>query len=202
MLPCHGTLKKGQDRSPGDTPARSPYAGVTRRRIGSANGKRNSRPTVDAGRSTLDGTGPGQRQSSPPIRPGAARCRVHDHTRATGKLVDGLFVVRSRRDRSSVQAHQWPCMADGGLLSGVNDQDSPAGNGRDGADILVGPPVLRALLQSHHRAASCKSSATRRADDCTGRQRFGAPQAWEYGTSGRFRQRSGDRHVTSSTSLR
>ena len=105
-------------------------------------------------------------------------------------------------DRSSVQAHQWPCMAGGRLLSGVNDQDSPAGNGRDGADILVGPPVRRALLRPHHRAASWKSSATRRADDCTGRQRFGAPQAWEYGTSGRFRQRPGDRHVTSSTSLR
>lgn len=162
------TLNKGQVRNPGDTRARSPCSRFTRRRINSGNGKRNFRPTVDTGRTALDGTGPGQRKSSPLVRSGAARRYAHDRTKFTGKLVDGPSVVRPPFARSGVQARQRLCMADGGLLSRVNNQNSLAGNGRDGADILVGSPTLRALLRLHHRVPSRKTSATRRADDCTG----------------------------------
>ena len=68
---------RGAQRKPGPTPrrrerARPPCAGFARRQIGSGSGKRNSRPAAGTVRSTLDGTGYGQRKSSLPVCSDAA----------------------------------------------------------------------------------------------------------------------------------
>ena len=93
----------------------------------------------------------------------------------------------------------WKAVA---CLSRIDNQDSHAENGKAGADIVMGSPILSALLRPRHRLHSRKPPMARHASDCTGCQHFDAPHAWSHGALGRTGRGSSDRHVTSSAPLR
>lgn len=197
---------RGAQRKPGPTPrwherARPPCAGFARRQIGSGSGKRNSRPAAGTVRSTLDGTGYGQRKSSLPVCSDAAvvfmSSRRPQECPRMGFLWSERPIWVHAFGRTSGLA--WKAVA---CLSRVDNQDSHAENGKAGADIVMGSPILSALLRPRHRLHSRKPPMARHASDCTGCQHFDAPHAWSHGALGRTGRGSSDRHVTSSAPLR